>query len=223
MDIFLVRHGESVGNSEGRMQGHLDYPLSEAGRAQARRLGVWMASRRLVWDVALCSPLARAKETAEILSEVVPGPAPTPESALAEIHAGKLEGLNRDEMASQHPTWLERDITQLGDFDEMGGESYDQVQARVHELAARLERDHRDAESRVLLVGHGGVNFQLLKSLICKPVPRVCILRMGNCTITLVRMRERRGTYIGEVVWHVPLELIEPLAPDAEATDRIFR
>jgi hypothetical protein len=60
----------------------------------------------------------------------------------------------------------------------------------------------------VLCVGHGGLNFQLLKQLICEPVPRVCIVRMGNCSATLVRFRERRGTFMGEIVWHVPVELM---------------
>ena len=60
----------------------------------------------------------------------------------------------------------------------------------------------------MLLVGHGGINFQLLKLMICEPVPRVCIVRMGNCSATLVRLRQRRDRYIGEVAWHVPIELM---------------
>jgi broad specificity phosphatase PhoE len=73
----------------------------------------------------------------------------------------------------------------------------------------------------VLIVGHGGINFQLLKLLICEPVPRVCILRMGNCGVTLVRMRERRGRYLGELVWHVPLELMGAAA--GEGVSSVFR
>jgi broad specificity phosphatase PhoE len=126
-------------------------------------------------------------------------------------------------MLAACPDFLQRKITELGDFADFGGESYDEVQARARSFVAELEREHRAAESRVLLVAHGGINFQILKSLICEPVPRVCIVRMGNCSATLVRMRERRGSYLGEVVWHVPLELIEPRAPDAEGTTRIFR
>jgi broad specificity phosphatase PhoE len=223
MDLLIVRHGQSVGNSEGRMQGHRDYPLSDTGRAQARLLGAWLAERRIGWEIAYCSPLARARETAELLAETVPGPAPIVEPALAEIRAGALEGLTRDDMLAHHPSFLQRPITALGDFAEYGGESYDDVQARVLNFVDRLVREHGPEARRVLLVGHGGIDFQIVKQLICEPVPRVCILRMGNCAATLVRMRERRGATMGEVVWHVPLELIEPLPPDAEGTDRIFR
>lgn len=226
MDLLLVRHGESVGNLEGRMQGHRDYPLSETGRAQARTLAAWLRRRNVEWDAAYSSPLARARETAEILAAETGGPAAVLEPGLAEIRAGKLEGLTRDDMAARHPTFLQRRITDLGDFDEFGGESYDAVQARARDLLHRLEQEHRAAESRLLLVGHGGINFQLIKMLICEPVPRICILRMENCTVTRVRMRERRGSYLGEVVWHVPLELMQldaPEAPGEGSAGAIFR
>ena len=130
------------------------------------------------------------------------------ESDLAEIRAGTLEGLTREQMLERFPSFLERPVTDLGDFSEFGGESYEEVQLRARRLLHKLERLYRDPPQRVLLVGHGGMNFQLLKILICEPVPRVCILRMGNCSATLVRMRERRGRYLGELVWHIPVELM---------------
>ena len=52
MDILLVRHGESEANAEGRLQGRLDYPLSERGRAQARQLARWLVQSQVGWDVA---------------------------------------------------------------------------------------------------------------------------------------------------------------------------
>jgi len=208
MEILIVRHGESAGNAEGRMQGSQDFLLSERGREQTRRLARWLNSNGIGWDVAYCSPLGRAKETAALLSELTGHPAAELEPDLAELSAGALEGLTRAEIVERFPAFLERAVTDLGDFAEFGGEAYDQVQLRARRLLEKLEREHRAAERRVLLVGHGGINFQLLKLLICQPVPRVCIVRMGNCGATLVRLRDRRGTYMGEVVWHVPVELM---------------
>ena len=57
-------------------------------------------------------------------------------------------------------------------------------------------------------MAHGGLNFHLVKALVCAPVPRVMSLKFGNCTATLVRMRERRGLYLGEIVFHVPVDLL---------------
>jgi broad specificity phosphatase PhoE len=221
MDVLLVRHAESEGNLERRMQGHLDLHLSETGRVQARALGAWLLRSQIRWDTALTSPLARARQTAEIIAQTTRSTAPAPDPDLAEIRAGRLEGLTREQMLEQFPSFLERPVTDLGDFSEFGGESYDDVQARARRLIDKIERRYREPPQCVLLVGHGGMNFQILKILICEPVPRVCILRMGNCTATLVRMRERRGRYLGEVVWHVPVELMG--AETGEGVASVFR
>jgi uncharacterized phosphatase len=208
MDILFVRHGESEGNALGMLQGRLDSPLSPTGREQALRLGTWLRSIGFLWDAAYASPLRRAFETAEIVTRTAGGCGPEADPALAEIAAGHIEGLTREQIVARHPSYGGRRITDLGDFAEFGGESYDSVQARAASVRERLEAAHRDCMSRVLLVGHGGFNFQLVKQLVCEPVPRVCILTMGNCTASLVRMRERRGRYMGELVWHVPVELM---------------
>lgn len=190
------------------MQGQSDFPLSATGRAQARRLGGWLAERSLRWERHYASPLLRAAETARLVHEVAGGPAPETEPSLAELRAGALEGLTFTEIAARFPSYARRAITELGDFEEFGGESYGAVQARAAELRKTLEARHRAGGERVLLVGHGGFNYQLLKQLVCEPVPRVCIVKMGNCSATLVRLAERRGTFIGELVFHVPVDLM---------------
>lgn len=220
MDILLVRHGESEGNAQERMQGHSDFELTERGRQQAHRLAGWLAAQDQAWDHVYASPLKRAYATAEILAEDSGRPLRS-EPALREIHAGALEGLTFQEIAARFPRYLERRVTELGDFSEFGGESYESVQARARALFEKLSAEHRAAEQRIVLVGHGGFNFQLLKLLVCEPVPRVCIVRMDNCSATLLRMRERRGSYMGEIVWHVPIELMGGSAGEGAA--RLFR
>ena len=208
MEILLVRHGESEGNAQERMQGRTDLPLTERGRRQARALAGWLKGQGLGFEATYASPLLRAWETAEILSGAGSVPAPVAEPLLAELHAGALEGVTFADIAAQFPSYMERGVGGIGDFEEFGGESYDDVQARAVELRRRLEALYRESEARVVCVGHGGLNFQLLKLCICDPVPRVCIVRMGNCSATLVRFRPRRGTYLGEIAWHVPVELM---------------
>src|SRR6185295_1615602 len=170
MQILIVRHGESSGNAEGRMQGTQDFELSERGREQARRLARWLNAHGIGWDAAYCSPLARARQTAELLAELTTQPAAELDPDLMELRAGALEGLTRAEIAEKFPAFLTRAVTDLGDFTEFGGEGYDGVQVRARRLLEKLERAHRSSEARVLLVGHGGINFQLLKLLICQPV-----------------------------------------------------
>jgi broad specificity phosphatase PhoE len=82
------------------------------------------------------------------------------------------------------------------------------VQLRVRNLVERWQELHRPSAHRILAVAHGGTNFHLVKALVCDPVPRVMSLKFGNCTATLVRMRERRGKFHGEVVFHLPVDLL---------------
>jgi len=218
---MLLRHGESEGNAAGRMQGRRDFPLSALGREQAARAGEFLATQGHPFAAVYVSPLKRAFETARIVFDQGVLPEPQVDAELPEIGAGQLEGLNELEIRERYPEFMERSLTETGDFSRYGGEGYADVQARVRSVVARLEARHRSAEERVLLVGHGGFHYQLAKALLCEPVPRVCILKMGNCTVSLVRMRERRGLYLGELVFHVPVELMG--GTSGEGAARLFR
>jgi broad specificity phosphatase PhoE len=220
MDILLVRHGESEGNAQERMQGRSDFPLTARGREQAQKLSAWLEAHGVGWERLYASPLRRAWATAEILAGDRGG-TPHAEPDLREVFAGELEGLTFEDIARRFPRYAARKVNELGDFSEFGGESYESVQARAREFYTKIEAEHRASADRVALIGHGGFNYQLLKMLVCEPVPRVCIVRMGNCSATLVRLRERRGTYMGELVWHVPVELMG--GASGEGAARIFR
>ncbi|HYJ07714.1 MAG TPA: histidine phosphatase family protein [Polyangiaceae bacterium] len=208
MELLIVRHGESVANAEGRMQGQRDYPLSDAGQQQAKMLGRWLKRAGLAFDAVYTSPLLRARATALALTAELGLPEAELAPELSEINAGQLQGLTRDEIHSSYPGFLERGVTELGDFAEYGGEAYEDVQARVRSLLVRWQSKHREAAHRILAVAHGGTNFHLVKAMVCEPVPRVMSLKFGNCTATLVRMRQRRQHFMGEVVFHVPVDLL---------------
>jgi probable phosphoglycerate mutase len=217
MELLIVRHGESVANAEGRMQGQRDYPLSAIGEEQAARLGRFLCAAGFRFDAAYTSPLTRARSTAQALTSALGLPDAELAPELSELHAGSLQGLTRDEIAASFPGFLQRGLTGLGDFSEYGGESYADVQARVRKLVSRWQARHRTQAHRILAVAHGGTNFHLVKQLVCDPVPRVMSLKFGNCTATLVHMRERRGQYLGEVVFHMPVDLLGAAAGEGLA------
>lgn len=103
--ILLVRHGQSEWNAEGRWQGQADIPLSDLGRRQARAA----ASSLGTFDVVASSTLARAGETAHIVtSELGIGPIiAVPE--LIERSAGEWSGLTRADIERDWPGYLEAD------------------------------------------------------------------------------------------------------------------
>lgn len=109
-ELWLMRHGQTEWNAAGRMQGHMDSPLTAIGREQAARQGAIMApiltARPEIARVA--SPLGRAVQTAEIVF----GDAPfVTDGRFKEISVGAFEGRTRPEIEASHPhlfadSWL---------------------------------------------------------------------------------------------------------------------
>jgi 2,3-bisphosphoglycerate-dependent phosphoglycerate mutase len=99
--IFL-RHGESIGNAEGMHQGQAEFPLTERGQAQVRALAErWTAEKRH-FDLAICSPLMRARETAGVVSQALSIPLEF-DPLWMERDNGLLAGLHHDEALELHP------------------------------------------------------------------------------------------------------------------------
>jgi 2,3-bisphosphoglycerate-dependent phosphoglycerate mutase len=98
----LLRHGQSVGNAEGRHQGQFDYPLTPTGIEQAQVLArCWEAEGRH-FDAILSSPLQRARQTAEIVAVALKSPVEF-DPIWMERDNGVLAGLSHAEAAENHP------------------------------------------------------------------------------------------------------------------------
>ncbi len=155
--IYLVRHAETAWNAEGRCQGRADAPFSAAGEAQLEQLAAEL--RDVAFDAAYTSPLARARATAAtILAGRGLRAAQIPE--LAEIDYGVLQGTRfADWPAGLHEAWRANpwQIT----FE--GGESLDDVRARVTPVLQRIVAAHPG--ETVLVSAHGHVNRILLLDL----------------------------------------------------------
>ena len=89
-EIYIVRHGETDWNRQGRLQGQEDIPLNGTGRAQARACGKALAGVRFCG--IFTSPLARARETAEIIAQYQTCPV-AGEPGLLERDYGRLSGM----------------------------------------------------------------------------------------------------------------------------------
>src|SRR5690606_38709702 len=108
-ELWLIRHGESTGNAEGRLQGQADFPLSERGRRQALALALRL--RGLDFAALYASDLSRALDTACVIGEAVGLPVVS-DPRLREIDIGSWSGLTADEIAARHGDdwrrWSER-------------------------------------------------------------------------------------------------------------------
>jgi probable phosphoglycerate mutase len=147
--VYLARHGETDANAEGRVQGSLDPPLNERGRAQADSLADSLASVRLL--ALYTSQLRRARETAEIVGERL-GLQVRVDSRLAESRRGSWEGRLLREIEREEPEMWAAWRAGGGDFRFPGGESLSEHSVRVEAALAAIARGPLPA----VAVCHGG-------------------------------------------------------------------
>lgn len=156
MKIYFVRHGESEANVTQEFSNTATkHPLTASGRAQVEALADEL--RDVKFAAIYTSPLLRARETAEILSERL-GVSYEVLDNLREHHAGELEG-RRDPAGWQQyrdliETWL---VKQDTDARIPGGESYNELRARFIPLMTRLKEKHAATSDSIIVVGHGGL------------------------------------------------------------------
>jgi probable phosphoglycerate mutase len=151
--IYLVRHGQTEFNREGRYQGRVDSPLTELGRAQARavaaRLAALAAEEGGDWIIET-SPLERARRTAEIIAGAMGLPAPTVDPRLIEVSYGEIEGLTSAEIETRWP-----EVAALGSAFGIapGGETMDELLERVRDWLREAEAK---AGRKQVAVTHAG-------------------------------------------------------------------
>jgi broad specificity phosphatase PhoE len=153
--IYFIRHGETSWNAEFRYQGQADVPMNEIGRAQARRNGEALA--QLLPGIAdadfVASPLARARETMEIVRDVL-GLDPKLyriDERLKEAHYGEWEGTLLADLPRVDAEGMQARIRDPFRWRPQGGESYEDLMARAVDWLGTVERD-------AVVVSHGGVS-----------------------------------------------------------------
>jgi probable phosphoglycerate mutase len=140
--VYLIRHGETAWSLSGQHTGTTDIPLTENGRRVATLLQPVLT--RETFTLVLTSPLQRARETCALAGL---GERAAIERDLIEWNYGEYEGLTSQQIHATRPGWM---VFTDGC---PGGESPDQVGARVDRVIARV----RAVEGHVALFAHGHV------------------------------------------------------------------
>jgi broad specificity phosphatase PhoE len=148
--LYLMRHAESEGNAGKIMQGAGEYPLSEAGRAQARRAALLIGT--ICPSLVVASDLARAKDTALLVT----GRVDRTDPRLRERGAGLWEGRPRSALEAAYPGALENDTLRPEGFEAAGD-----VVTRMRDVSSEL-LEHAGV---VVAVTHGAVLRLLEKDL----------------------------------------------------------
>lgn len=149
--LYLIRHGQSAGNAEGRFGGHGPTPLSELGLQQAEKTAKALAKEGV--SVIYSSDLHRAVQTAEPLAKLLNLPI-NKSDAFRERHVGVLEGLTFDESKEQFPRDYYALVNRNVHHVITEGESYRQLLRRITNELRNILREHN--RERVAIFSHTG-------------------------------------------------------------------
>jgi broad specificity phosphatase PhoE len=184
VEIYFVRHGQTEWNKAGKVQGRLDSPLTETGRAHAvssARILTRAVAERGGELTFYASPQGRALETATIIQQHCGLPAPIIDHRLREMSFGSWEGLCRHEIEARWPTlnWETRACPD--------GETYDEARERMTHWLSELQ------PGVIVAVSHG-MTSRVLRGVVLGlsrdeaytlPVPQGIVWRLhrGNVDV----------------------------------------
>lgn len=196
--LLIWRHGRTEWNATGRMQGQSDVALDETGVRQAHEAAPLLAGEQP--SAIYSSDLARARDTAEILAQLVRLPVVL-DARLRETYFGPWQGLTSAQIAEQYPEeyalW-----TQGQPFSVEGAERHAEV---VERMLAGIDAALDATESTLVVVTHGAAARRAVGALLGWPDDVISKLGpLGNC-----RWSELRPTPAG---WRLHAHNIGPLA-----------
>lgn len=160
-NVYFTRHGETVWNVENKICGVTDIALTDRGREQARALGRQLAAGEQGITRILCSPLVRARETAQLIAAETGLPLAV-DVRLREQAFGRYEGTPRNGPAFA--------LAKLHFADRFGGGE------SMMQLAARQD-------GPVLLVAHNGIARAVQSYFYEMTNEEFALFGIGNCQL----------------------------------------
>ena len=182
--LFLIRHGQTESNAQGRYQGSMDTNLTQAGVKQARLAKKYLS--RVKFSNIYSSPLKRAVDTAEILVKGT-GLKVMIRENLKELNFGKWEGLKFEEINTiyrqDYQDWLADPFKNPP----TGGENFGELIARASEEINKIVAENPEGSS-IAVVTHGGVILSLIVKWL--KIPSECwrslIQRQGAINVVVI-------------------------------------
>ena len=179
----MVRHGESECNAKGIVSTN-DTPLSDIGRAEVKKTGIYLKKYEI--DKIYASDLPRAAETAQIIADRCGISEITYVKALREADSGDHGGLTQEEANLRFHEYLKASKDNLASHP-AGGESVMDHRDRVMNFVCRIISEEKGT---VLLVAHGGTNKVILGILKGTPLAEIHKGYHANCSVSILDIDE---------------------------------
>lgn len=192
--LYLIRHGQSDGNAEGRFGGHGPTPLSELGKKQAEATAKLLKKEGV--NAIYSSDLLRAMQTAEPLSQLTGIPVIST-SAFRERNVGVLEGLTFDESKQTFPKDYYALVNRNVHHVITDGESYRHLLRRSTTQLWDILRDHMSG--RIAIFSHtGAICFMTLHLMgaIRRDTKQTPWIVTSNCGINRFEIRGRNNVRV---------------------------
>jgi broad specificity phosphatase PhoE len=185
--LLLIRHAESVGNRERRLQGRTDFPLTTRGRRQAEELAAALAQEEV--GAVYSSPIGRALETAEAIAGRLRLTVEV-ETALQEYDFGDMSGLTWAKIRELRPQLIEELLSDSADFPRYPGEEgREEFRERVCGALWRISELHAREEA-VAVVTHAGPIAVFLLDVLQRGYQRPMPFTLENASVTTVEIVE---------------------------------
>jgi broad specificity phosphatase PhoE len=181
--LILVRHGESVGNFENRLQGHTDYDLTPKGLAQASQTAARL--HELGVSAVYTSPLLRAANTAVAIAGLL-GCTPIELPGVREYDFGELAGSTYQELRARFAATSAdgRPVERVYPGEEGRQAFYERVTSSMWQVA------DRHAGDSVAVVSHGGPIALFCQTILGLPYRRPMPFAVDNCSLTIVQVHD---------------------------------
>jgi len=181
--IFLIRHGETNWNKEGRFQGQIDIPLNENGKIQANKTFEFL--KDITFNKAFSSSMHRPYETAQIILQDNKDLKIEKIDSLVEISHGLWEGKLEEEIREKWPILLKNWHEKPEEVIMPEGESIKDVSERSVEAFDKICLSQEDNDLS-LLVAHDAVNKTIICNIFGTNYSNIWMIKQGNGGITVI-------------------------------------
>jgi probable phosphoglycerate mutase len=178
MVLYVVRHGETDFNVQGRYCGSSDVPLNKKGLEQAKKLAEELTG--INFEIIIASSLIRAKQTGEIISKKSNIPLILSDE-FKERNVGVYEGLTREEAKEKYPDLWNRNCTRELNDAPANGETILQFNERITNALLKLEKEY--SGKNVLLITHGFASRIINRHYNSLSFDEMHGFSLGNCEI----------------------------------------
>lgn len=206
LDLLLARHGQTDWNPTGKVMGRHPVPLNDVGRKQAMHLRDWLQNIEI--HAIYSSPMLRAKQTAEIISESCPDVPIIEEEGVAEIDYGKWVGMTYQEVAKEYKKEYEDYRFHPSRMKIPGGEDVLDVQHRAVHAVERIRKKHEG--ERVLVVSHADVIKAILVHYLDFPLDLLQKVGVDNGSLAIYRFGTEWGDRLVALNYFADVKKILP-------------